>query len=418
MLAERILTRFLRAEIKRHLSTVEIKADATFVPVPSEPCLLYVHVPFCEHLCPWCSFTRYRFEEGPAREYFEHLANEIRMLAERGYSFSSMYVGGGTPTVLVDELCETIDLARRLFGITEVSCETNPNHLTGEILEKLSGRVRRLSVGVQTFDDELLRRIQRLHYGGGKDILDVIERAAGLFDTLNADLIFNLPGQDERRLREDIAKIIASSANQVTYYPLMTSSQVGREMENAFGKIGHRREAKFYDIIRRELEGPFRPSSAWCFSREDGGTNVVGEQTDMIDEYIVDYDQYVGAGCGAFSYLDGALYVNTFSPDEYIRRISAGLSPVRLKRRFSRRRRMQYRFMMDLFSLKLDKRAFRETFGVSVGRGLWKEMLFMRLAGAFERNDSSAITLTPRGRYLVVAMMREFFTALNNVRSR
>ena len=91
-----------------------------------------------------------------AKRYYEQLRKEMRLTAELGYNFSSVYIGGGTPTVLVDELAQTIDLARELFEIKEVSCETNPNHLTEEILGKLQGRVQRLSVGMQSFDDGLL----------------------------------------------------------------------------------------------------------------------------------------------------------------------------------------------------------------------------------------------------------------------
>ena len=128
-------------------------------PVPGRPYTLYVHVPFCERLCPYCSFNRFPYREQRARDYFQALRQEMRMLAAQGYDFESVYVGGGTPTVDIDELCETIDLARDLFHVKEVNSETNPNHLIPEYLDKLHGRIQRLSVGVQSFDDGLLRQI-------------------------------------------------------------------------------------------------------------------------------------------------------------------------------------------------------------------------------------------------------------------
>lgn len=70
-----------------------------------------MHVPFCERLCPYCSFNRFPYREQRARDYFQALRQEMRMLADQGYDFESVYVGGGTPTVDIDELCETIDLA-------------------------------------------------------------------------------------------------------------------------------------------------------------------------------------------------------------------------------------------------------------------------------------------------------------------
>ena len=84
--------------------------------------LLYAHIPFCERLCPYCSFNRYPLNEPLAHVYFDCLRREMQMLAQMGYEFHSMYVGGGTPTVLIDELAATIDLAGALFDLREVSC--------------------------------------------------------------------------------------------------------------------------------------------------------------------------------------------------------------------------------------------------------------------------------------------------------
>ena len=130
--------------------------------------MLYAHVPFCVSLCPYCSFNRFPFDEKKARKYFGELRDEIHMLAEEGYDFESMYIGGGTPTILPDELAETIRLAKSLFSIRDVSAETNPNHLNPEYLGPLRGLVDRMSVGVQSFDDGLLRRMCRYEkYGSG-----------------------------------------------------------------------------------------------------------------------------------------------------------------------------------------------------------------------------------------------------------
>ncbi len=79
---------------------------------------------------------------------------------------------------------------------------------------------------------------------------------------------------------------------------------------------------------------------------------------------------------------------------------------------------MRYRLMMELFGLRLDKQRFKESFGKSVERSLWMETLFMKFAGAFEHNDPNYIALTPKGRYLLVVMMREFFSNLNDVRDQ
>ena len=136
--------------------------------------VLYAHVPFCERLCTYCSFNRFLYKEDWAREYFRHLRAEMHLVAGLGYDFASLYIGGGTPTILLDELAETIDLAKALFpGILEVSAETSPNHLSDEMVEILDGRVQRLSCGVQSFDDRLLRQMDRYgKYGTGEEVFE------------------------------------------------------------------------------------------------------------------------------------------------------------------------------------------------------------------------------------------------------
>ncbi|MEK7827486.1 MAG: radical SAM protein, partial [Thermodesulfobacteriota bacterium] len=96
-------------------------------PDDPRPRLLYLHIPFCERLCPYCSFNRFVFEENLCRDYFRALRKELLLYRDLGYDFGGIYVGGGTPTVLIDELTETIALARASFQIRELSVETNPN---------------------------------------------------------------------------------------------------------------------------------------------------------------------------------------------------------------------------------------------------------------------------------------------------
>ncbi|HMN61417.1 MAG TPA: coproporphyrinogen III oxidase family protein [Anaerolinea sp.] len=372
--------------------------------------MLYSHVPFCESLCPYCSFNRFVFNEKAARQYFASLRDEMRQVAGKGYNFNSLYVGGGTPTVMLDELAQTIDLARDLFDIQEVSCETNPNHLDEHLVEVLGRRVQRLSVGVQSFDDGLLKKINRFdRFGSGAETLERIQRISGGFASMNVDMIFNFPGQDEAAIRRDIDLVIASGANQTTFYPLMTSPSVRRSLSNTVGKVEFSREADFYALIVEELSRQYELSTAWTFSRKGGG---------LIDEYIVESEEYIGIGSGSFSYLNGALYVNTFSLDTYRQMVGDRKAPITGRRRFNKVDQMRYRFMMDLFGLRLDKRAWKERFGRSVERLLPMEMAFFQASGAFAQNDADAITLTPQGRYMLVVMMREFFSGINRIRDQ
>jgi len=406
-----ILTRVLQHMTRTHLTLQPAERIATIpAPKPGQQYVLYAHVPFCESLCPYCSFNRFLYQEERTRQYFDSLRQEMRMVAALGYDFPSLYIGGGTPTIHMEELIATIDLARSLFSIREVSCETNPNHLTPEIMEQLRGRVDRLSVGVQSFNDELLKQMARYKkFGSGEEILARIQQVAGHGISINVDMIFNFPSQTEEILRKDIEMVTASGAEQCTFYPLMSAPSVERAMRRTIGTVDHSREAAYYQIINEELATAFEPMSAWTYSRKGGG---------MLDEYIVDYEEYVGIGSGSFSYLNGDLYVNTFSLKQYEEWVAAGRSPLAAMRKFNLIERMQYRFMMELFDLKLNKSRFKKDFGLPLWLGLWKEMAFMRLVGAFGSEDRSSILLTPRSRYLLVVMMREFFAGVNIIRDQ
>jgi menaquinone C8-methyltransferase len=409
-LSERILAGVMRQQINAQLTLEPLKQPELPDPRPGRKYVLYIHVPFCESLCPYCSFNRFIFNEDRARLYFQNLRRELKMISARGYEFASLYIGGGTPTILPDELAETIDETRRLFNIGEVSCETNPNHLTPKILNVLKGRVDRLSVGVQSFNNDLLRQMSRLEkFGTGEEILERIQTSIGILPALNVDMIFNFPDQTEEILRQDIAAIIRSGANQATFYPLMSAPSVESALLRSLGHFGTQREIDFYQIINTELEKEYQPMSAWTFSRRGEG---------MLDEYIVEYEEYVGAGSGAFSYLDGSLYVNTFSLNDYHHAISANRHPLTATRKFDKYARMQYRFMMELFDLHMDTRKFQRDFGIPVELGLWKEMAFLTANGAFSSYKDGILQIHPRGRYLLVVMMREFFAGVNRIRDQ
>ncbi len=424
MLSERLLTKVVQATTDNYLKLTPTSETSVPAPEPDKRYMLYMHVPFCERLCPYCSFNRFPFAEDRAKPYFAHLRSEMKMLADLGYDFDNIYIGGGTPTIMIDELCETIDLARDMFSIKEVSTETNPNHLTHTYLERLKGRVQRLSVGVQSFDDGLLKQMDRFDkYGSGREIIERIQEASPYFISMNADMIFNFPAQTEDILIADIERVVESGATQTTFYPLMASPSVQKSLARTVGRVDYAREQQFYEIICSLLlgeegeRGSFELGSAWTFNRRASDASADADHK-MIDEYVVNYEEYPAIGSGGITYLGSNLYVNTFSVVDYNAAIDAGRMSIMGRTTFSVRDRMRYRFMMQLFGLRLDKKKFKEDFGVSVEQGLPIEMAFMRLSGAFATDNDEELTLTPKGRYLTVVMMRQFFIGVNRLRDQ
>ncbi len=373
--------------------------------------LLYLHIPYCIALCPFCSFHRVLFERDSSKHYFECLRHEIELASELGYSFDQLYVGGGTPTVLPDELVTTINAVRAAHPIGDISVETNPDHLQPAALQVLrDAGVSRLSVGVQSFDDDLLKAMRRFdNYGSGADIADRLVSVRGILDTINVDMIFNLPQQSETSLRRDLDILIDRvAADQVSFYPLMTSDSTKAQMSRTMGSFDMSRQKHYYELIaERMLSAGYFRSSAWCFSRKAG----------MFDEYIVDREEYVGLGSGAFSYLQGALYANTFSINGYVQMLESGIVSATTRREMSEQDQKRYYLLMRLFGGTLDKQHAEARFGGNFQRKLWPELTLLKTIGAV-KDSGDSLRLTERGHYLWVILMREFFSETNTLRDQ
>ena len=379
-------------------------------PDPARRYLLYVHIPFCPALCPFCSFHRVLLREDKARRYFQALRTQIERYAETGFRVGAVYVGGGTPTAVPDELERTLELINELFGRQAFSVETNPSDLTPSVIAMLQrAGVARLSVGVQSFDDGLLRAMGRYQrYGSAASIRERLAAVSGAFPTLNVDMIFNLPGQTRAMLERDLDILVGElQVQQVSFYPLMVTTSTRTAMRERMGGYGANREREYYRLIQRRLAPEYRVSSAWCFAR--------GECA--IDEYIVTDDEYIGAGSGAFGYYEGLLYSNTFSLNAYAQRVGARRSPVTMGRAMSELEQMRYDFLTRLFGRSLDKAVVRRKYGGRFERRLWREIAFLRALGAL-RDTGTRLELTERGMYYWVVMMREFFTGVNRFREQ
>jgi coproporphyrinogen III oxidase-like Fe-S oxidoreductase len=407
---DRLIGRYAR-HLNQNLMTFRGSSADTRLPSPdpNKQYLLYLHVPFCVVLCPFCSFHRVEFREDRAIRYFEALQKEIAFATDMGYRFGEVYVGGGTPTVLPDLLADTIEEVAAAHSLTAVSVETNPLDLdAGKLMRLENAGVNRLSVGVQSFDDGLLREMERFEkYGSGSEIVTHLQGASGTFDTLNVDMIFNFPHQDEKILRADLVTLTDELAvDQVSWYPLMTSAATARPMAKKMGSVDYAREKRFYEIIvQHMLDAGYQRSSAWCFSRRPG----------MFDEYIVEHEEYLGLGSGAFSYLGGAMYANTFSINSYLHRIAEGKCSAVQNRELSLPEQMRYYLLMQLFSGRLDLAAAERRFDGSFDRTLWRDLAGLRLIGAVTSIDNE-LRLTESGYYLWVVLMREFFSGVNSFR--
>jgi len=410
MLLEYALTRYMRNYTARLTHTAgagtgPAQSNKTVLDNPDTIPMLYLHIPFCKELCPFCTFYRIRFEEETARRYFKALRKQLRLYHDLGYRFKTAYFGGGTPTVLPDELAATLEELKKLWNIHEISIETNPSDLTQNNIQLFKDAgVNRLSVGVQSFQDNLLKSVNRIRkYGSGQDIRKRLSEIRGLFDTLNVDLIFGLEGQTLDDVVSDIETIKKLDIDQVTCYPLMKSG-VSLPVY-AVWKKRTRWEKQAYSTIRNILEPTYTPSSSWCFSRNKG----------MIDEYIVEHSSYAGAGSGAFGLENGTLAVNIFSVEKYIEMVETGANPIIFRHEFNQSEHLRYRLLMQMFGGHVDVP------DLSCNQTLYRRLFIRALmpllyfSGAAVRK-AGRIVITKLGAYYSVLLMKLFFEGVGDLR--
>ncbi len=384
--SEAIVSRAVRSAGERFLQLHPIASSLPEAP-DTRTRLLYIHVPFCPTLCPYCSFHKFLFHEPSALRYFTLLQEEMHRVKALGYRFDALYVGGGTTSVLPEALHESIALARSLFDIKEVSCESDATRL--HLLDP--NLIERLSVGIQSFDDTRLQQLGRFKkFGSAQAQSEEVKTAIGRFRSVNVDMIYNYPDQSAAQLHHDIDSVCELAPQQVTFYPLMYAPGIGKSLEKRWGVLDHTKEADFYRIIAQRMQSSYTQRSSWAWSLEHG---------DIIDEYVIERSEYVGIGSGAFSFIGDTLYANTFSLPEYAALVSQGRTGTTHAVSFEAHAIRQYRMMVELFGLR------------PCSGHLWPETQFLRLAGAC-RDDH----LTPWGSYLLSTMMREFYNGMDALR--
>lgn len=392
----KVASSYMKAKTKKFLDFKYTK-EKIIVPKANKnnKYLLYLHIPFCKTLCPYCSFHKFKFEEESAREYFKNLRKEMDIAHSLGYDFVSLYIGGGTTTILPDELVKTIDYAKELFNIKDVSCEGDPL-IDEALVELLSKKVDRLSIGVQTTSDEILKKIKRYKkFGSSKQQLENISKAIGKFPIVNTDLIFNLPDQTQKMLNDDLDEILKLNPEQISIYPLMYSPSVKNKIEKNIGKLHNKNEVNFYNIILDKLKENYHQISSWTFAKKDIHT---------FDEYVVEYTQYLGLGSGSFSFIEDTLYINTFSLEKYKESIEKGELSFERSRRYNKNDILKYQLMLDLFSNNIDMTKYKKY-----------KILFQLLKwfGIIKKDLSQT---TPFGKYLLLVLMKEFYIGMDYVR--
>ncbi len=282
---------------------------------------LYVHFPFCSVKCFYCDFAAFSGQGKLAARYLAALEREVALMPKR--TPSTLYVGGGTPSELsaeqIDELFSLIARAHPMAAFEEKTFEGNPESLTKEKLAVLARHgVTRLSIGLQTADDELLKSIGRRHTF--QDFVSVFREARSVAPfSISVDLMHSLPGQSLTSLQGTLDSVLALDPDHISLYGLQV------EDRTLFAK----REVEPDEDLGREMFelSLERLAAAGLRHYEISNFAKPGHESRHNKIYWRD-GEYVGLGCGAASHLDGVRSTNVDRIQAYIEAVEHGRRPI------------------------------------------------------------------------------------------
>ncbi len=359
---------------------------------------IYVHLPFCPYVCPYCDFAKWPYAQRSAERYLAALHAEIAMAP--AVAGTTVFFGGGTPnTYGAGALVGVLEALRARFGIAddaEVSVEVNPDLALCEAFPALrAAGVNRLSIGVQSFDAGELRTLGRRH--APADVATVVGRArAAGFDNVSIDLMFGVPGQTEASWSASLDQAFALGVDHLSAYGLTVEDGTpyarwyARE-PGAF--FDDEREARLYALaIERAARAGFEHYEISNFARP-------GRRCAHNENYWHN-GSYVGLGVGAASYLDGVRSTHTRELDEYCTAAAAGsVIPGECEKLVGDERTGEAT-MLALRTLEgVDTREFQARYDVDFHQR-YRSVIADLLSAGMLRITGERVQLTERGRFL------------------
>ena len=374
------------------------KAEKTLKFKELEHLGLYVHIPFCRSLCSFCPYCKEIYNEALAKRYKEALIKEIELVGQKlskPKEVTSLYFGGGTPALMLESLGEIIETLKQYFIIREgIGVELHPNDVTDECLAHLKKiGVTMISIGIQSFDETCIKALGRKKPHDQR-IFEAIRKAN--FDVVDMDLIFAIPGQTSESLKRDIKTAFKNGATQISTYPFIDFTFAN----NRYKPLSENTKKKMLSEI-----------ATYCEENQYVRTSVGTFSKPHTEKYSsITRDNFLGFGVSATTLLRKQFKINTFSIEDYIKRVERNQLPTSLTLRFSLRQRAVYYLFWSAYSMQIDVRQFEKFFGISLERLYGFELGVARLLG-FVKKDGQIYSLTKRGAYYYHYVEQAYTTA-------
>ncbi len=368
---------------------------------------LYIHIPFCTSKCIYCDFNSITIQPDIVDEYLLAIENELQSINKR-YFFKTVYIGGGTPTVLNEaQLSKLLNVVSRYIDkskLKEYTIEANPGTLNGKKISILKNSlVNRVSIGIQSFNNDYLKLLKRIHTANeAKDIFFNLRENG--FKNINIDLIYGYPGQTLNEWETDLMESSRLDPEHVSAYCL--SYEQGTPLTDMIDSRIYKRLEEEEELKMYEYTNDFLSSKGYLHY-EISNFAKPGKKCKHNIVYWKN-EEYIGIGTGAFSFVNGKRYCNIKNVKEYISTVKSRKNLICFSEELSQKRRASEILIMSLrMTSGISKMEFFNKSGFDLLGLFGKQINGLAEAGLINFDDER-IKLTRKGMSVADSVMMEF----------
>ncbi len=368
---------------------------------------LYINIPFYNEFESTNTLYKIKYEKNLLKEYLFCLTTELRKLKSFGIKFSSVIIKGN-PLINHYELASIIELIKKDFEINDVICKTNINYMQKDILKDFDGLISKLYVNTYPYKSKSLKNVINCNkYNFNMTIHEEINRIKGIIPFIGIEFIFNLYNQTKDSLVENLQVLKDLDIDEILTYPLITHKLEKTNTIKNLYLLKQSSDYEFYEIVREELSS-YYANNAWSFTKNKQGDN----------NFIINNNDYIGLGSGAFTYINNQLFINAFDIQQYKYMINNHSNAhIAMSNVLHYKVKVQYIFLLNLFKGEVNISNFNKLINGSIESILKKEIFMLKMIEAI-KVENGIIYPTKYGNFVMVVIMKKIYEYMDNLVTR
>jgi oxygen-independent coproporphyrinogen-3 oxidase len=379
----------------------------------------YVHIPFCTAICDYCGFSVEKAKGAPTERYLDALRREIERYAQAGrlanHRFECGHFGGGTPSVLeasqLLSIKKLLDKSLNIAPDAEITAEVNPISFTMEKAQAYyDGGINRISFGLQSFNDRILKVLGRPHrVSDSQEIIKIIQKVG--WKNYSLDIIYGVHGQTLEELREDLERAADTGSTHISCFRLQVVPYTALKLREASGELPEQLSLELLNemdqmVVSVLAEKGYRQYGVFDYAKPGYETvhNAIAFASPQAD--------YIGFGNSAYSFFNNHVFVNHASREAYEKAIDEGKDPIAFAKEATALELMSRYFVLGVKFLRVPRAPFISQFGLEP-ETIFGPVLERLVNGGMLRREGDDYLLTSRGQYYVNNVSKEFYVGEN-----